>query len=61
MYRVTSIRVVAFRGMKAKSVTRKPVRADTEQSPNVSMLGQRRIGLTGIVPAIGCDIGPKIH
>ena len=35
------------------------VRANTGQSPNsVSMLGQRRIRLTGIEPAMGCDAGP---
>ena len=32
------------------------------QSPDyVSMLGQRRIRLTGIEPAMGCDAGPTLH
>ena len=38
------------------------VRANTGQSPNsVSMLGQRRIGLTVIKPAMGCDVGPTLN
>ena len=38
------------------------VRENTGQSPNsVSMLGQRRIRLTGIEPAIGCDAGPTLN
>ena len=55
-YRV--IRVVAFRGIK-----RHPYgsQANTGQSHNsVSMLGQRRIRLTGIEPAMGCDAGPTL-
>ena len=53
MYRV--IRVVAF-------WRRKSVRANTGQSPNsVSMLGQRRIRLTCIEPAMGCDAGPTLN
>ena len=57
MYRV--IRVVAFR---AQSVTRMAVSADTGQSPNsVSMLDQRRIRLTGIEPAMGCDAGQTLN
>ena len=56
MYRV--IRVVAYRGLKCQC-TPMTVRANTGQSPNsVSMLGQRRIRLTGIEPAMGCDAGP---
>ena len=38
------------------------VRANTGQSHNsVSMLGQRRIRLTGIKPAIGCDAGSTLN
>ena len=37
------------------------VRANTGQSPNsVSMLGQRRIRLTGIEPAMDCYVGPTL-
>ena len=54
MYRV--IRVVAFRGIK-RQCTYGP-----GQSPNsVSMLGQCRIRLNGINPAIGCDAGPTLN
>ena len=56
MYRV--IRVVAFRGIK-----RHPYgsQANAGQSPNsVSMLDQRRIRLTDIKPAMGCDAGPTL-
>ena len=50
------IRVVAFREIK-RQCTRMAVRANMGQSPNsVSMLGQRRVRLTGIETAIGCDI-----
>ena len=59
MYRV--IRVVAFRGLKHQC-TRMAVRANTGQSPNsVSMLGQRRIRLTGIEPAMGGDADPALN
>ena len=57
MYSV--IRVVAFRGIK-----RHPYGCQSKhgQSPNsVSMLGQRRIQLTGIEPAMGCDAGPTLN
>ena len=38
------------------------VRANTGQSPNsVTMLGQRRIRLTGIKPAMGYDAGPILN
>ena len=38
------------------------VKANTGQSPNcVSMLGQRRIRLTSIEPAMGCDAGPTLN
>ena len=57
MYRV--IRVVAFRAL---SVTHMAVRANTGQSLYpVSMLGQRRIRLTCIEPAMGCDAGPTLN
>ena len=59
MYRV--IRVGAFRGIK-RQYTRMAVRANTVQSPNsVSMLGQRRIRLSGTKPAMGCDAGPTLN
>ena len=52
MYRV--IQVVDFRGIKR--ITCMAVGANAGQSPNsVSMLSQRRIRLTGIEPAMGCD------
>ena len=52
MYRV--MQVVAVQGIK---------RQDKHgQSPNSSsMLGQRRIRLTGIKPAMGCDAGPTLN
>ena len=38
------------------------VRANTGQLPNsVSMLGQRRIRLTGIEPGMGCEAGPTLN
>ena len=38
------------------------VRANKGQSPNsVSMFGQRRIRLTGIETAMGCDAGPTLN
>ena len=55
------IQVVAFRRIK-RLCTRMAVRANTGQSPNsVSMLGQRRIRLTSIEPAMGCDAGPALN
>ena len=37
-------------------------RANTRQSPDyVSRLGQRRIRLTSIEPAMGCDAGPSLN
>ena len=37
------------------------VTANTGQSPNsVPMLGQRRIRLTAIEPAMGCEAGPTL-
>ena len=57
IYRV--IRVVAFRGIQRLL---KAVTANTGQSPNsASMLGLRRIRLTGIEPALGCDAGPTLN
>ena len=54
MYRV--IRVVPFWGDK-RSPLWQSEKINTVQSPNsVSMLGQRRIRLTGIEPVMGCDI-----
>ena len=59
MYRV--VRVVAFRGIK-RQCTRMAVIANTGQSPNsVSMLGQLRIRLTSIEPAMSCDAGPTLN
>ena len=38
------------------------VRANSEQSPNsVPMMGQRRVRLTSIEPAMGCDAGPTLN
>ena len=57
MHRV--IRVVAFWGIKRHLYGSQ---ANTGQSPNsVLMLGQRRIRLTGIEPAMGCDAGPEMN
>ena len=57
MYRV--FRVVAFLERKCH---RMAVRANTGQSLNyVSMVGQPRIRLTGIKPAMGCDAGPTLN
>ena len=43
-------------------MTQMAVRANTGQSPNsVSMLGQGRIRLTGIEPAMGCGAGPTLN
>ena len=48
--------------LREYSVTHMAVGANTGQSPNyVSMLGQRRIWLTGIEPAMGCDAGPTLN
>ena len=59
MYRV--IWVMAFRGIK-RQCTRNAVRANTGQSLNsVSMLGQRRVRLTSIEPAMGCDAGTTLN
>ena len=59
MYRV--IVLSPFRGIKLQC-TRMAVRANMGQSPNyVYMLGQRRIQLPGIEPAIGCDAGPTLN
>ena len=59
MYHV--IRVVAFWGIK-RQCTRIAVRAHPGQSPNsVSMLGQRRIRLTGIETAMSCNAGPTLN
>ena len=56
MYRV--IRVVAFRG----GIKCHLYGANTGQSPNsVPMLGQRRIRLSSIEPAMGCDAGPTLN
>ena len=54
------IRVVAFLRIN-RQCTRMAVRANTVQSSiSASMLGQRRIRLTGIEPAMGCDAGPTL-
>ena len=56
----TCANVSCYPGDKV-SRTRMAVRANTGQSPNsVSMLGQRRIRLTGIEPSMGCDAGPTL-
>ena len=57
MYRV--IRVVAFRGIKCH-----PYGSQSKQGTITqfcSMLGQRRIRLTGIEPTMSCDADPTLH
>ena len=55
------IRVVAFLGIN-RQCTGMAVRANTSQSPSsVSMLGQRRVRLTGIESAMGSDAGPTLN
>ena len=55
------IRVVTFRGIK-RQCTGMAVRTNTGQSPNsVSMVGQRRIRLTGIEIGMGCDADPTLN
>ena len=50
--------VLSYRGLLGDNASPVWHSEQTGQSPNyVSMLGQRRIRLTGIEPAAGCDAG----
>ena len=57
MYRV--MWVVAFRGMRRQPYGSRSKRGTITQF--FSMLGQRRIRLTGIESAMGCDAGPTLN
>ena len=57
-------RVIGVEGSSLSGVQRHTYGSQSKQGQSlnsVSMLGQRRIRLTGIEPAMGCDAGPALN